>query len=67
MHSKAGQDTLWTFENHCLEEEMPFGDPFEDSGVALLQAVAAHEARDKERFSSSSLLLSSLELSDTTI
>ena len=22
-----------TFENHCLEEEMTFGDPFEDSGV----------------------------------
>jgi hypothetical protein len=22
-----------TFENHWLEEEMTFGDPFEDSGV----------------------------------
>ena len=27
------QDTLSTFENHCLAEELSFGDPFEDSGV----------------------------------
>ena len=34
IHSKACQDTLLTFENLCLEEEVPFGDPFEDSVVA---------------------------------
>ena len=33
IHSKACQDTLLTFGNHCLEEEMTFGDPFEDSSV----------------------------------
>ena len=30
---KACQDTLLTFENHFLEEEMTFSDLFEDSGV----------------------------------
>ena len=35
IHSKACQDTLLTFENLCLEEEMTFGDPLEDCGVAL--------------------------------
>ena len=34
IHSKACQDTPLTFEDHCLEEEITFGDPFEDSGVA---------------------------------
>ena len=24
---------LLTFENHCLEEELTFGNPFQDSGV----------------------------------
>ena len=33
IHAKACQDTLSTFENSCLEGEMTFGDPFEDSGV----------------------------------
>ena len=28
-----------TFENHRLEEEMTFGDPFEDSGVAPVQRM----------------------------
>ena len=27
-----------TFENQCLEEEMTFGQPFEDSGVVNLDA-----------------------------
>ena len=33
MHSKAQQDAISTFENNCLEGNMTFGDPFEDSGV----------------------------------
>ena len=33
MHSKASQDTLVSFGTHCLEGEMSFSDPFEDSGV----------------------------------
>jgi len=33
MHSKARISALLTFEDHCLKEEMTFGDPFEDSGV----------------------------------
>jgi len=27
-----------TFENHCLEEEITFGDPFEDSGVVRVHS-----------------------------
>ena len=30
------QDTVSPFENNCLEGEMTFGDPFEDSGVVAV-------------------------------
>ena len=33
IFSKPYQGTVSTFENHCLEEKLTFGDPFQDFGV----------------------------------
>jgi len=34
MHSKAPMLAISTFENHCLEGKLTFGDHFLDSGLA---------------------------------
>ena len=34
IHSKAPILAVSTFENHCLEGKLTFGDPFFDSGTA---------------------------------
>ena len=45
IHSKPSQDTVSTFETHCLEGKLTFGDPFLDSRVAHNRWLTAPHPR----------------------
>ena len=51
-----------TFENHCLEEEMPFSDSFEDSSVERSNPLNLSTLSHADHPSASCLLVDALRL-----
>jgi len=46
---KACQDTMFTFEDHCLEGKLTFGNPLQGSGVVVYEFANTNTSRQRGR------------------